>query len=74
LLVALERDDLGGGHDDGDAVFTVVADYPDRAASAVARVASRLMDVDDYSVEKSQEDATENGGPASRSRTRRTLR
>ena len=47
--------DSDGGHDEGDAVFTIIAAYPDRAAAAVARVAPRLMDVDEFGVEKSYE-------------------
>jgi hypothetical protein len=59
-LVAVAPDVLGGGlaldgdgsHDEGDAVFTVLSYYPRRAAAAVARVAPRLMDVDENGVEK----------------------
>jgi hypothetical protein len=46
----------GNGRGDGDAVFTVISPYPDRAASAVAEVAPRLMDVNEHGDIQTPED------------------
>ena len=55
-LVTIAPDVLGprlslegdGFADDGDAVFTIISNQRNRAAVAVARVAERLMDVDEH--------------------------
>jgi hypothetical protein len=62
-FVTVAPDVLGGGlaldsdgwHDEGDAIFTIFAWNLREAAGAVARVARRLMDVDEFGVEKPQE-------------------
>ena len=63
-LVSVAPDVLGsrlaldgdGEADDGDAVFTVISPRVAHATAAVARVAERLMDVDEHGVEQSWEE------------------
>lgn len=60
--LALDSDD---SHDEGDATFTVIAGFGHerRAAAACARVAPRLMDVDEFGVEKSFEEREQEWEP-----------